>query len=143
MSDDDKSKLAIGKRNEWTIWARLMQNGFDVYPSVVDDKGIDGIIGHKGTYFEVQIKSGKNWNSQRGFRKEALESSRERIYLIFNYTEDEFFYFTADEILQENEWKESILWKFSQIKLTTAMREKYKDHDWNGLVQYLSKSHRR
>ncbi|GHU14594.1 hypothetical protein FACS189441_4580 [Betaproteobacteria bacterium] len=141
MSNDD-SKLAIGKRNEWAIWAWLIRDGFDVYPSVVDDKGIDGIVGYKGTYFEIQIKSGKNWSSQRGISKETLESSKERIYLIFNYTEDEVLYFTADEILHEKEWKESIRWKFSQIRLNTAMREKYKDHDWNGLVQYLRKPHR-
>jgi hypothetical protein len=137
-TNDNRSKLAIGKRNEWTIWAWFMRDGFDVYPSVVDDNGIDGIIGYKGKYFEVQIKSGKNWNSQRGISKENLESSRERIYLIFNYTEDDVLYFTADEILREKEWKESIRWTISQIKLTTAMREKYKDHDWNGLVQHLT-----
>jgi len=49
-----KNKLAIGKRNEFTIWGYLLGEGFDVFPSLVDDKGIDGIVGHNGRYFEVQ-----------------------------------------------------------------------------------------
>ncbi|MDR3054964.1 MAG: hypothetical protein LBU53_06120 [Zoogloeaceae bacterium] len=136
---DKKSRLAIGKRNEWTIWAWFMRDGFDVYPSIVDDKGIDGIVGYKSKYYEVQIKSGENWSNQRGINKELLKSSRERIYIIFNYAKGEILYFTADEILREKEWKESITWELPQIRLTTAMREKYKDHDWNGLIQHLGK----
>lgn len=69
------SKMSIGKRNEFLVWAKLIEAGFDVYPSLVDDKGIDGIVGANGKYFEIQIKSGANWVNQRGFKKEVLEAN--------------------------------------------------------------------
>lgn len=130
-------KLAIGKRNEFRVWAWLIDEGFDVYPSLVDDKGIDGIIGVDGKYFEIQIKSGKNWNNQRGIGEVQLSKSLERIYLIFNYTIDEVRYFTAQQILDEPEWQESIRWLMPQIKLPKNTLEKYKDHDWDGFISYL------
>ncbi|MCY1292996.1 hypothetical protein D9M68_342750 [compost metagenome] len=130
-------KLAIGKRNEFRVWAWLIEEGFDVYPSLVDDKGIDGIVGINGKYFEIQIKSGKNWNNQRGLGEALLSKSLERIYLIFNYTADEVRYFTAQEILDEPEWQDSIRWQMPQIKLPKKILEKYKDHDWDGFLGYL------
>ncbi|MCF5349734.1 hypothetical protein GIW08_28675, partial [Pseudomonas simiae] len=93
--------MSIGKRNEFLVWAKLIEAGFDVYPSLVDDKGIDGIVGANGKYFEIQIKSGANWVNQRGFKKEVLEANPTRIYLVYNYTVNEFRYFTAQQILEE------------------------------------------
>ncbi len=130
-------KLAIGKRNEFRVWAWLIDEGFDVYPSLVDDKGIDGIVGFEGKYFEIQVKSGKNWSNQRGFGIEKLLESPERIYLIFNYTTDEVRYFTAQQILDEPEWQESIRWPMPQIKLPKNTLERYQHHDWNGFINYL------
>lgn len=130
-------KLAIGKRHEFLIWARLLQAEFDVFPSMVDDKGIDGIVGYRGKYFEIQIKSGENWANQRGFGEAGLRVNPERIYVVFNYTADEIRYFRADQILSEEAWQESIRWNIPQIKLPKALLEKYKDQDWDGFVRYL------
>lgn len=132
------SKMSIGKRNEFLVWAKLIEAGFDVYPSLVDDKGIDGIVGANGKYFEIQIKSGANWVNQRGFKKEVLEANPTRIYLVYNYTVNEFRYFTARQILEEVFWSHSISWKLSQINLNKAMLEKYKAHDWSGFLSYLT-----
>lgn len=132
------SKMSIGKRNEFLVWAKLIEAGFDVYPSLVDDKGIDGVIGVNGKYFEIQIKSGANWVNQRGFKKEVLEANPTRIYLVYNYTINEFRYFTAQQILEEVFWSHSISWKLSQINLNKAMLEKYKAHDWSGFLSYLT-----
>lgn len=132
-----KNKLAIGKRNEFAIWGYLLGEGFDVFPSLVDDKGIDGIVGHKGRYFEVQIKSGENWNNQRGLSRAAVSQNPERIFLIYNTTEDEVRYFTGQQILDEAEWQASIDWTVSQIKLPKRMLEKYEAHNWAGFVAYL------
>lgn len=130
-------KLAIGKRNEFLIWARLLKEGFDVYPSLVDDKGVDGIVGCNGKYFEIQIKSGKNWNNQRGIGGESLKQNPDRIFLIFNYEKDEVRYFTAGQILEEPEWEECINFGMPQIKLPKTLLEKYENHNWAGLVAYL------
>ena len=130
-------KLAIGKRHEFVIWARLLQEGFDVFPALVDDKGIDGIVGFEGKYKEVQIKSGKNWTNQRGLSVEALSRNVERIFLIYDYTKDEVRFFTANEILSEKEWQECIRWDIPQIKLNKEMLKKYQSHDWEGFANYL------
>lgn len=131
------NKMSIGKRNEFLVWAKLIEAGLDVYPSLVDDKGVDGVVGSNGKYFEVQIKSGANWVNQRGFKKEVLEENPARIYLVYNYTANQFRYFTAQQILGEASWAHSILWKMSQINLNKAMLEKYKSHDWDGFLVYL------
>lgn len=135
-----KNKLAIGKRNEFAIWGYLLGEGFDVFPSLVDDKGIDGIVGHQGRYFEVQIKSGENWNNPRGLSRSAVSKNLDRFFLIYNTTEDEVRYFTGQQILDEPEWRECIDWTISQIKLPKQMLEKYEAHNWAGLVVYLRSS---
>lgn len=132
-----KNKLAIGKRNEFAIWGYLLEAGFDVFPSLVDDKGIDGIVGHNGRYFEVQIKSGENWKNQRGLSRNAASANPDRIFLIYNTVADEVRYFTGQQILDEVEWSESIDWRISQIKLPIRMLEKYQNHDWAGFIAYL------
>lgn len=130
-------KLAIGKRNEFKVWAWLLDEGLDVYPSLVDDKGIDGLVGFEGTYFEIQIKSGKNWSNQRGIGLQQLRSSLGRIYLILNAEAEEVRYFTAQQILDEPEWQNSIQWQMPQLKLSKKMLDKYAHHNWDGLVAYL------
>ncbi|MDD2162575.1 hypothetical protein N1078_18605 [Pseudomonas sp. MIL19] len=132
-----KNKLAIGKRNEFAIWGYLLEAGFDVFPSLVDDKGIDGIVGHKGRYFEVQIKSGENWNNPRGLSRATASANPERIFLIYNTSVDDVRYFTGQHILDEPEWQQSIDWKISQIKLPKRLLEKYESHNWEGFIAYL------
>lgn len=137
MKAEIKNKLAIGKRNEFAIWGYLLVEGFDVYPSLVDDKGIDGIVGHEGRYFEVQIKSGENWNNQRGLSRAAASVNPDRIFLIYNTVEDEVRYFTGRQILDEAEWQKYIDCTISQIRLPKRMLEKYQAHNWAGFVAYL------
>lgn len=137
MKAEIKNKLAIGKRNEFAIWGYLLGEGFDVFPSLVDDKGIDGIVGHEGRYFEVQIKSGENWNNQRGLSRAAVSVNPDRIFLIYNTVEDEVRYFTGRQILDEAEWQKSIDYTISQIRLPKRMLEKYQAHNWAGFVAYL------
>ncbi|MEB0092934.1 hypothetical protein RHM65_18405 [Pseudomonas sp. CCI4.2] len=137
MKAEIKNKLAIGKRNEFAIWGYLLGEVFDVFPSLVGDKGIDGIVGHEGRYFEVQIKSGENWNNQRGLSRAAVSVNPDRIFLIYNTLEDEVRYFTGRQILDEAEWQKSIDYSISQIKLPKRMLEKYQAHDWAGFFAYL------
>lgn len=140
LKPEVKNKLAIGKRNEFAIWGYLLGEGFDVFPSLVDDKGIDGIVGYKGRYYEVQIKSGENWNNQRGISRSAVSANLDRIFLIYNTTENEVRYFTGQQILDEVEWQKCIDWTVSQIKLPRRMLQKYEAHNWAGFVVYLRSS---
>jgi len=66
-----------------------------------------------------------------------VSQNPERIFLIYNSTEDEVRYFTGQQILDEAEWQTSIDWDFPQIKLPKRMLEKYEAHNWAGFVAYL------
>lgn len=70
-----------------------------MFPSLVDDKGIDGIVGHEGRYIEVQIKSGENWNNQRRLGRAAVSVNPDRIFLIYNTVEEEVRYFTGRQVV--------------------------------------------
>jgi hypothetical protein len=131
------STLSLGKRTELRVWSWLIDEGFDVYPTLVDDKGIDGLVGFNGKYFEIQIKSGSNWSNQRGLKAEVLKKHPDRIFLIVNYELDEVRYFTGADILNEPEWVESTSWPIPQIKLNKKALSKYQSHNWEGFVQYM------
>jgi len=133
-------KLSIGKRHEFHVWGLLLKEGLDIYPALVDTKGIDGIVGANGKYLELQIKSAKNWSNHRGISLKALNQNPNRIFLIHNYTENDYRYFTARQILKEQAWQECIQWKIPQLKLNQTMLDKYARHDWEGFISYL---HRR
>ena len=62
-----RDTASFGKRQEYTVVAQLLQRGFDVYMTLVDDQGIDCVVrlnGHR--YLDIQIKArskdAKNWN---------------------------------------------------------------------------------
>ncbi|MEW6722402.1 MAG: hypothetical protein AB1324_04015 [Candidatus Micrarchaeota archaeon] len=130
-------KPNIGKRNEFSVWARLLEYGIDVYPSLVDDKKIDGLIGLNGHYFEVQIKSGKEWNRPRGFSYEICKKNPNRIFIIYNYTKKAHIFLTGEDILKEKEWKETTRWDLPQLKWNKKILEKYSSHDFDGLIRFL------
>lgn len=47
-----------GRYGEYYIILQLIEKGFEVYPSLVDDRGVDAVIRNcKGHYLEIQIKS--------------------------------------------------------------------------------------
>ena len=133
-------KMSIGKRSEYQIWAKLLGSGIDVFPSLVDDKGIDGIAGYQGRYYEVQIKSSASWTGQRGITVWKLRGNLDRIVIIYNYAEDELRYFTAKQILKERKWHKTIRYEhWGQIPLSKHLLEKYKGHDFKGLVKFLKR----
>ena len=135
-------RQGIGKRYEFMIWARLLKEGFDVYPSLVDDKGIDGIVAFEGTYYEVQVKSARNWRDQRGIDLERLNKNLERIIVILNQTTDQIRYFTAADVLAEDSWAETVKWgALSQIPLSKELLDKYSDHGWDGLFCHMRTPH--
>jgi hypothetical protein len=130
-------RLSIGKRNEFSVWAELLKNGIDVYPALVDDKGIDGLVGVNGKSFEVQIKSGSSWNNPRGISFEICSKHLQRIFIIYNYTEKKFIYLTGQQIIREKEWKDTIRWELSQLRWNKKMLEKYSSHNLDGLIKFL------
>ena len=131
------NKLNIGKRNEFKVWARLLAEGIDVYPSIVDDRGVDGIVGYDSKYYEVQIKSGKNWNNPRGISKRICETFPKRIFIIYNYNQNKIIFLTGKHIIEEPEWSKTINWDIPQLKWNKKLLEKYGNRDFKDLVEYL------
>ncbi len=52
------NKLKKGRFGEYFVILKLIEKEFDVYPSLVDDKGVDMVVRNaNGVYIEIQIKS--------------------------------------------------------------------------------------
>jgi len=133
------NKIAIGKRSEFYLWAKLLKSEIDVFPSLVDDKGIDAIVGYSSRYYEVQVKSAQNWTGQRGISFEKLQSNRRRLFIIYNYSKDELRFFTSAQILKEKAWSKSIKFDWAQIPLSKTLLKKYSKNDYDGFIRFLKK----
>ena len=81
---------SFGKRQEFIAIARLLEEGFDVYQTLVDDKQIDCVIRGHGepvpVYVDVQIKARsknageKSWATWPGIK---LPSPRANFFFVF------------------------------------------------------------
>ncbi len=56
-----QSTLSFGKRQEYLAIAELLDRGYDVYQTLVDDQGIDCVIRKESNdvpkYIDIQIKA--------------------------------------------------------------------------------------
>lgn len=79
------SSIFKGKSSEYFVYSRLMEAGFDIYPAIVDDKGIDCIIRlDENKYLDIQIKSSsKDANQPRNFAYISTFEPRENYFFIF------------------------------------------------------------
>ena len=93
-----KSTVRIGKASECIVFGALLQEGIDVYPSLADDQGIDGVIRSKDGqfYWDLQIKSGSNWNGIRAWTDMA--TNRNFILLLFNSEAWEMIWLSPDKM---------------------------------------------
>ncbi|GAA0894125.1 hypothetical protein GCM10009122_38050 [Fulvivirga kasyanovii] len=56
-----RDSASYGKRQEYKAIAKLLELGFDVYSTLVDDKGIDCVIRiNNRRYLDIQIKARSN-----------------------------------------------------------------------------------
>jgi hypothetical protein len=58
------NKLKKGRYGEYYIILRLLEEGYEIYTSLVDDRGVDLVVKNvNGNFIEVQIKSvwERNW----------------------------------------------------------------------------------
>ncbi len=53
-----RSSASFGKRQEYSVVARLLKEGMDVYMTLIDDQGIDCVVRKDSkTYYDIQIKA--------------------------------------------------------------------------------------
>lgn len=88
---DYRNNASYGKRQEFIAMATLLEKGFDVYPALVDDMGIDCIVRiNSKRYVDIQIKARSNKTKtlrQRAyFPQIAIVEPREN-YLFMLYSE--------------------------------------------------------
>ncbi|WP_144790003.1 DUF4365 domain-containing protein [Lysinibacillus fusiformis] len=62
MSINKLNKIQIGRYAENLMKIEFMRLGLEVYPSEVDDRGIDFVVGHDNNYYAIQVKSSRNLN---------------------------------------------------------------------------------
>jgi hypothetical protein len=84
------SSASFGKRQEYVAIAELLRRGFDVYQTLVDDKGIDCIVRHENNgelrYLDIQVKArSKDCSPRNAGRFAGMEvpNPRPNYYFIF------------------------------------------------------------
>ena len=117
----------------------LLKRGIDVFPALVDDRGIDGVVRSTKGYLEVQIKSGKSWDTPRGISREICRAHPERVFIIYNYGENLIIVLTGRQILNEREWETTTAYEWYQLKWPNRLVKKYGSQNLEWLVQRLSK----
>ncbi|WP_276133049.1 hypothetical protein [Polluticoccus soli] len=99
------SNASYGKRQEFMAVAELIRRGFDVYLTLVDDKGIDCIIRKSDQrYLDIQIKArsakieAKNYGY---FPLLNVPSNRDNHFFVF-YSEkaNEYWVLPSEEIIR-------------------------------------------
>ncbi len=61
MSNTFRHNAGFGKRMEFFVISKMLEQGLDVYIPLVDDFGIDAVIRKKdGSFIELQIKARSN-----------------------------------------------------------------------------------
>jgi hypothetical protein len=82
-----RDSASFGKRQEYSAVAELLKRGFDVYMTLVDDKGIDCVVRlDQRRYVDVQIKARSKTAKQWNFFAAMAFRPRRNLYFIF-YTE--------------------------------------------------------
>jgi hypothetical protein len=97
------SKIRNGKAYEHIVFGLLTLEGFDVYPSLADDQGIDGVLrigssdGKAPKYFDLQVKGGRIWAN---IRCKTRSLNANTILLLFNASTQEMFWLTHKDVLK-------------------------------------------
>jgi hypothetical protein len=90
-----------GKAAELQVVGLLTDASLDCYLTVVDDQGIDVVIRidrpDSPRYFDVQVKSGRNWQAIRGSIS-ALGKRKNALLILFNSSERELLWLDSAAI---------------------------------------------
>jgi hypothetical protein len=102
MDLSHRSRISFGKRVEFKVIAKLLENKFDIYLPLVDDHGVDAIIKtEKGEYREIQIKA----------RSREVKLGNSALFAALEYSVHKNYYFI---FYSENL---NIYWLFESEKL--------------------------
>ena len=95
MSLTHRSRVSFGKRAEFKVIAKLLENKFDVYIPLVDDHGVDAIIKtEKGEFREIQIKA----------RSREVKLGNSAIFAALEYSVRKDYYFIFYSEILDTYW---------------------------------------
>ncbi|MCB0747732.1 MAG: hypothetical protein KDC90_09750 [Ignavibacteriae bacterium] len=100
-----RNSASYGKRQEFKAIAKLLELGFDVYQTLVDDQGIDCIIRiNSNRYLDIQIKARSKTcsiNNRAYFPLLKVKPARDNFFFIF-YSEqfDSYWILPSKEIVR-------------------------------------------
>ena len=99
-----RNSKSFGERYEYRAISELLENGYDVYKTLVDDQGIDCVIrkdiGNSAKYIDMQIKArSKNAKDPATFSAMDIKNPRPNYAFMF-YSEqlDEFWIIPSMEL---------------------------------------------
>jgi hypothetical protein len=104
-----RSSASFGKRQEYLAVARLLQLGFDVYMTLVDDQQIDCVIRQekngKFRYLDIQIKArSKDCEPRNAGRFAAMEIRQPRkgfFFIFYSEQADTYWVLPSQKLIQE------------------------------------------
>jgi len=87
-----RSTASFGKRQEYSVIARLLKEGLDVYMTLIDDQGIDCVVRKDSkTYYDIQIKA-------RSKDCEPYDAGRFAAMVIINPRPNYYFIFYSEQV---------------------------------------------
>lgn len=83
------SHLQLGKIAEYYAQIEFLSYGFEIYDTVVDDRGVDFIARKNGTVYEIQVKAVRNYNYTFISESKMQQLTAERIVCYMNFIDGE------------------------------------------------------
>ena len=82
------SHLQLGKIAEYYAQAEFLSYGFEVYDTIVDDRGIDFIARKNDEFFEIQVKAVRNYNYTFISESKMPRLSDKRLVCYMNFIDE-------------------------------------------------------
>lgn len=83
------SHLQLGKIAECYAQAEFLSYGFEIYDTVVDDRGIDFVVRKNNEFLEVQVKAVRNYNYTFISQSKMPHLSNRRLVCYMNFIDNE------------------------------------------------------
>jgi PD-(D/E)XK endonuclease len=103
MSNTFRHNAGFGKRMEFYVISKMLEQGLDVYIPLVDDFGIDAVIRKKdGSFIELQIKARSNdvkFGDAALFAAITHEVRNNYYFLFYSQRMDKMWILTSEEFI--------------------------------------------
>ena len=88
MKWSELGKMQLGRYAEHYAMMEFVSYGYDVYSAEVDDKGIDFVIKAHDKFYEVQVKSARNYNYTCVMKDKMDIEDNHRLVCLLHFIDD-------------------------------------------------------